>query len=1022
MLHLPFRRWAGRRLGKGSRGGLLFLLLAIAATTAPAVAEPPPEIEAIIRAKEREAALARGEAIKLLEDYLADSPGSDATAEALFKLAELTWEEAQTDYLRRMGAHQDALAACRKDRSLCPRVPAQPRLDLSRAQSTYLRLIRDYPKFPKIDTVIYLYAFSLRDQGRLKDAVVYFQRLLREFPRSRFRADAWMAVGEYRFYEQQDFRGALGAYEQVAKFPRSTLYGLALFKTAWCHWKLGARERAAARFKDVLDLGARARDRSAEEQKRAAELQDQALEYLVELFTEDDTKTAEDAHEFLSQIGGKAYSFRVMRRLADTVFDQTRYERAAQAYLFLLSLDGKHADAPEFHKRVIEAYQALGRGEQAAAEMRRLALAYGPKSDWAKANARRPDAVKAARVVAQDFIRTQAKSLHATAQRNEKESRVVDRERYAQAADAYEFYGKQFPDAPDVAELRYLRADILYFKLRNLRAAGQEYLAVGRSKPVGKLHREALLQAMNALEKLRQPAAGAGKRAVTDDDRRFAEAADLYATLFPGDKEIVTVIYKNGQFFQDYGDYDEAVKRYGLVIERYPASAVAGPAGDRILECLGAAKDYENIESWARRIKKTSAFSGRREQERLDGVIAGAMMKSAEGLVANKDYGRAAAQFSRVARDYPGHPSAPTALANAAAALEKSGRPDEAVDAYRTLANKFPRSAEAPDALLVAARIEESVASFASAAALYEQLATRHPQAASAPEALKKAGLLRQTLGQHDKAIAHYAEFERQYKGRPETKDIALQKGFLLLDRKDFKGAAAAFSDFARSHPADPRAVEARVREGEAHMKLGADARAREALGQALVSYKSHRGDDQATARAAEARYLQGELVFRDYDRIKIAGRPRQLARALDDKARLLDEAKKVYLDVVSYRVPESATAALFRVGQAYHGFAKALRGAKTPKDLSPEEQQAYRDELEKSVVLIEDKALDAYRSGYAKALEIGVYDKHTRALRQALAELDRGTFPPEVETRVRRRFGETRLAAWEPIEEIDRD
>jgi hypothetical protein len=31
--------------------------------------------------------------------------------------------------------------------------------------------------------------------------------------------------------------------------------------------------------------------------------------------------------------------------------------------------------------------------------------------------------------------------------------------------------------------------------------------------------------------------------------RQFAGAADLYATLFPRDKEIITVIYKNGQFF-----------------------------------------------------------------------------------------------------------------------------------------------------------------------------------------------------------------------------------------------------------------------------------------------------------------------------------------------------------------------------------------------------------------------------------------------------------------------------------------
>ena len=117
---------------------------------------------------------------------------------------------------------------------------------------------------------------------------------------------------------------------------------------------------------------------------------------------------------------------------------------------------------------------------------------------------------------------------------------------------------------------------------------------------------------MTAFEKVRKPPrAGGGKREITDSDRQFAEAADMYATLFPKDKEIVTVIYKNGQFFFDYGDYDEAVKRFGLIIEGYPDDPNAGAAGDRILEALDKAKDYENIESWARRLKKTKAFPSR---------------------------------------------------------------------------------------------------------------------------------------------------------------------------------------------------------------------------------------------------------------------------------------------------------------------------------------------------------------------------------------------------------------------------
>src|SRR4029079_1454713 len=134
---------------------------------------------------------------------------------------------------------------------------------------------------------------------------------------------------------------------------------------------------------------------------------------------------------------------------------------------------------------------------------------------------------------AEGLIRTLAKTMHAEAQQNEKATKVVDKERYARAAESYEFYLANFPAARDAVELRYLRADILYFKLGKYEEAGREYLTVGKSQPVGKYHKDALMQAMGAFERVRKPAgAGGGKREITDSDRLFGEAADLYANLF----------------------------------------------------------------------------------------------------------------------------------------------------------------------------------------------------------------------------------------------------------------------------------------------------------------------------------------------------------------------------------------------------------------------------------------------------------------------------------------------------------
>jgi tetratricopeptide (TPR) repeat protein len=988
----------------------------------------PPVIEEAIAKKEGEVKAARREGIRLLEDFLKTSPRSRETAEALYKLAELYWEDSKAVYLEKMGSYQRAVAACRKDRATCGAVPRRgPRLDLSHAQGVYDRLIREYPRFRKIDTVLYLYAFSLRDQGKLGASIKYFQQILDRFPRSRFIADAWMAIAEFRFYEEQNYKSSLAAYEKVLQYPKSTLFDLALFKTAWCYWKLGDTTKSAQRFKEVLDWAKKKAGKTAAEQRRAEELQGQALEYLVELFTEDDTKSAQDAFEFLAQIGGKEYSKKILLRLADTVFDQTRYERAAEAYRLLISLDPNSIDGPDYHKRVVECHQLLGDAAGAVAEMRKLATNYGPRSPWAAANKDRPKAIAHARQIAEALIRTLAKTLHAEAQGNERQNKVIDKERYARAAEAYAFYLANFTDAADSIELRYLRADILYFKLGKIEEAGNEYIAVGRTKPPGQYHKDALLQAMSAFEKLRRPV-GAGKREISDSDRKFAEAADLYATLFPKDKEIVTVIYKNGQFFFDYGDYDEAVKRFGLIVERYPDDPNAGPAGDRILEALSKGKDYENIETWARRLKNTRAFSARDEQERLDRMIVVAVMKSGEKYAAQGKFEKAAGFYMRVPREYPKDPKAPQALHNAATIYERGKKQEEAVAAYKELADKYPQASEAPDALFTAGRIEESIASYDRAVVLYEQLWTRYPQSKHAADALRNAGILRQTLGEHEKAIRHFGEYARRYKDRGDARELAFQVAVVREQQKDWKSAAQTFDDYARGRPGDPRTVEALARAGDAYLKAGNDAKAKETLARALAAWGGARkrgggagADEDARAYAALARYLQGELIYRDYERIKIAGKPKQLARVLDEKAKLLEQSKQIYLDVVTYQAPEWATAALLRIGQAYEAFAKSMRNAPAPKDLSADEKQIYRDELEKLTVVIEDKAIDAYKSGYTKALDIGVYNKHTQEIRRALTRLDEGHFPKELEIRAGLRSGEP-PAKIEKLEEIRRD
>src|SRR5208282_3029799 len=100
----------------------------------------------------------------------------------------------------------------------------------------------------------YVDGFLATEQGKTDEAEARFHRILAEYPNSRFTPDAHMAKAESIFNGKYDYAGALAEYEQVLKFKQSDLYGLALFKSAWCQWRLGNTDEAAKRFVQVFDV------------------------------------------------------------------------------------------------------------------------------------------------------------------------------------------------------------------------------------------------------------------------------------------------------------------------------------------------------------------------------------------------------------------------------------------------------------------------------------------------------------------------------------------------------------------------------------------------------------------------------------------------------------------------------------------------------------------------------------------------------------------------------------------------
>jgi cellulose synthase operon protein C len=516
--------------------------------------------------------------------------------------------------------------------------------------------------------------------------------------------------------------------------------------------------------------------------------------------------------------------------------------------------------------------------------------------------------------------------------------------------------------------------------------------------------------ALAALERVRtQEFEGRKKQAQaafveSENDKKFAEALDLYAALFPEDPELARLFFRQGKFYYESGVYDPAVRIFGSLLERFPRSEEALPSGQMILESFNRSKNFDNVEQWARRLKTAPSFQSAESQQKLEGLIVQSVFKQGEAKSDAGEYAAAAAAYLRAAREFPKEPRAAQACINAELAAQKAGDLRTLKEAALLVTGKEYRDRpESPQGAWIAASTFQSLGLFAEAAEIQElmmQAADKEHPHYLKYEHTKDAGynavLLRATTGEHDKAIANGNRFLAVYQASAEADEVAFHMARAHLSAGRTKEAIETYRRFvARTRSSDKRA-QAFVQLALALKKQGDLKASDESLrAAALLGRKGSDLGIEGKYAAAHARYLEGERVLGRFDEILIQGDVKQLAQRLKQKADLLKQASIIFLDTVSMGVAEWSTAALYQIGRTYETFAKALREAPIPPSLSEADKTAYQEQIDQFVVPIEERALDAYENGWKKAVDLGIFNQWTAKMREALGRLNGELYPP---------------------------
>ena len=280
-------------------------------------------------------------------------------------------------------------------------------------------------------------------------------------------------------------------------------------------------------------------------------------------------------------------------------------------------------------------------------------------------------------------------------------------------------------------------------------------------------------------------------------------------------------------------------------------------------------------------------------------------------------------------------------MTNAGVMYEKAKQPEKAADVYLDLAEKY--GDKAPDiaekAAFSAGQVYEKVIYYDRAAKAYElvveQVRARAPRP---PTRCTTPACCARRSARTRRRSRTTSEYAKKFHERKDAPDVAFNIGVVYENAGDDGHAVRGVRRLRASLSLDRQAHRRGVHARRPHRRSGSASssapRRTSTTAQKLWKADHRQGQGGRQAWAAEARYYEGELIFREYEKVTLDVKPAQLEHdAQDRRASCSPRPRRSTPSVVDYQDLKWATAALYRVGQVYDGFAEALadRGDKPP-------------------------------------------------------------------------------------------
>jgi len=1037
----------------------------------------------------------RDEAIEQMESFLRRyGETNDKAADILFRLARLYYEQADEIYL----------SSSMDDNLEHP--------DFSKTLSYLDKLERNFPDYHLMDGVLYLRGYCLQQMGQGEAAKEAFLALLERYPESSRRAEVLTRVGEYYFSRSQDailglgggiqWHEALKYYsEAVAIGDETSVYDRALYRKAWTEYYV---ENYDSMIRDFITLVG-----YADKDPNGSALRSEAIDFMAAALAEEKWDLTKDDVAIDPDFGmerfrnylntGAPFEAEVLRRFADTLTEQTRYDYAAQAYEAYLDLETCADDIPEVIRIYIASLNLSGEIDRAAREQADIDKRIGAGSAWYQCQRQRGnfEALRAADLASQQALKNSIMAYHDKVTRSEDTLRQINEDLEMATSDAKRAeltlaqaqarqaliddnrrlaeitrdFIRRYPHDEEGYNYRYLLGQAYFFSeqyeasieafmairdIQNTRfqadaaryvADAYELLITREAErdqryvyalplqviaekvntgqmPLSEAPTSILLSsALTGVSQeeiaavLETRKTGTPFREMPQDVVQLIDAREVFSQIeaAAGVDERVAYgpqyRYDNAMIYYNYGNFEEAQKRFTLIIDSSPSSLHAASAADIIIaeyELRGDLDKVAELSDMYAVMQLGSADSDSIVNARFRDKKYNALFMKAFQLFDNKQYLEAAAEFIRIIEENPTFEHNNRALYNAAYAYEQMKHYDSAMQLYRRVLNEYGETEEAVNALYRIGVNAEKFFDFDTAVdsflTLYDSRKPLYLSFKNRANALRNAAKIKLLVEERLAAASLLERYHNDFPGQADAPQFLYEAGRVYAEMGRRADAERVFRDFRRRYASDPSVrpfvIASYVVEADGLRGAGRLTQARDAYTSArsLFQQAPNAAGNLGRDNAAKAAFMLAEMDYEVWKSKEIKGKMATMTARLKEQMTEMARIVNQFALVMNYNSPVWGIAARYAIARMMHGLVDDLENISRPTDVrhGSDAHLAFLASMSDLATGTRDEAIKMYRNAIDASKLAGVSMTWTKQSLDGLKQLDRTAISQE--------------------------